>query len=305
VSILFSTAVSDIRFYNRNTGKIEIEQVYGEKFLEFSYNNPLGKIALHALIKRPIFSSWYGNRMNSEKSRSKIEPFIKQYGLNPDEFEKTPEDFESFNDFFFRKLKPSARTIDPDENVITFPADGRHLGFSKASDISSVFVKGQKFDLAQLLNSEELAKKYAHGTLVLSRLCPVDYHRFHFPISGTPSETKMINGFLFSVSPIALSKNLNYLWQNKRTITHVKTEKIGTVLSLEIGATCVGSIHQTFSPNTPMRKGDEKGYFAFGGSSTITLFEENTVELVSDIKQNSARQIETYAQFGSHLAKIH
>lgn len=136
---------------------------------------------------------------------------------------------------------------------------------------------------------------------MLSRLCPVDYHRFHFPVSGTPSPTRLINGPLFSVSPIALGRNLAYLWQNKRTVTEIKTESLGTVLMMEIGATCVGSIKQTYQPDTPMEQGAEKGYFAFGGSSTITLFEPDKVQLAEDLRNNSAQQIETYALMGDKM----
>jgi phosphatidylserine decarboxylase len=131
----------------------------------------------------------------------------------------------------------------------------------------------------------------------------VDYHRFHFPVSGTPGPTRLINGPLFSVSPIALGRNLAYLWQNKRTITEIQTESLGTVLMMEIGATCVGTIEQTYQPDVAMLKGAEKGYFAFGGSSTITIFEPGKVELAEDLLRNSAQQIETYALMGDKMGQ--
>ena len=283
---------------------METEAVYGEGFLQWTYGSPFGAIALNAFVKRPFFSAWYGRRMSQAKSASRVAPFIKQYRLEPNDFADPADSYGNFNEFFFRKLKPSARPIDTDENSVVFPADGRHLGFNRASEINGVFVKGQKFNLAELLGSEQLADQYADGALVLSRLCPVDYHRFHFPAAGTPEETRTINGPLFSVSPIALRKQLSYLWQNKRTVTQLKTEKFGTVLCMEIGATCVGAIHQTFTPGTPTPKGGEKGYFAFGGSSTITIFEPGTVTLESDLTQKSAEQIELYARIGSRMGTL-
>ncbi|MFN4984156.1 MAG: phosphatidylserine decarboxylase, partial [Akkermansiaceae bacterium] len=164
-------------------------------------------------------------------------------------------------------------------------------------------VKGQTFDLPALLGDPALAKKYAHGSLVLSRLCPVDYHRYHFPAAGIPSETHTIPGPLFSVSPIALAQKLSYLWTNKRTLTQLQTEEFGTILILEIGATCVGSIHQIYTPNQPVEKGAEKGYFAFGGSSTITIFEAGKVTLAKDLLENSSKQIELYARIGTPMAE--
>ena len=177
------------------------------------------------------------------------------------------------------------------------------MGFQKASEIRGVFIKGQSFDLPALLEDEETAKRYQDGALVLSRLCPVDYHRYHFPISGIPSAPQTINGPLFSVSPIALRQQLRYLWENKRTITTVKTENFGKVICIEIGATCVGSIHQTFTSGIKVEKGEEKGYFAFGGSSTITLFEPDAVTLEQDLLDHSKNQTELFAQMGSPMAR--
>ncbi len=291
-----------IRYFNRHTQALETEQVYGEAFLRWVYGNPLGAAALHTLVKRGFFSTWYGRRMSRPESAQRIAPFIAEYGLDPTDFADSPDAFGSFNEFFFRKLRPEARPVDEDSHSVVFPADGRHLGFERASAIQGVFVKGQKFDLASLLGDSKLAAQYADGALVLSRLCPVDYHRFHFPVAGTADESRLIDGPLFSVSPIALRKNLSYLWTNKRAITALHTERIGTVLLLEIGATCVGSIHQTFTPGKLVGKGAEKGYFAFGGSSTITLFEPGAIRLAEDLRDHSSSQIELYARMGSAMA---
>ena len=292
--------VDSIRYYNRHTGTHETEEIYGEGFLRWAYGNPLGNLSLHAFVKRPAFSKWYGWRMSKPESAQRVLPFIAKYGLDPDDFAETPCTFRSFNEFFFRKLKTAARPIDA--APVVFPADGRHLGFPDISAIDSFFVKGQRFDLAALLDDDALAAKYAKGSLVLSRLCPVDYHRFHFPAAGVPSETRLINGPLFSVSPIALARNLSYLWTNKRTLTELKTDDFGTILLLEIGATCVGTIQQTFKPGIPVEKGAEKGYFAFGGSSTITIFEPGHATLADDLLENSAKQTELYARVGSAMA---
>lgn len=292
-----------IRYFNRETGKTEIEQVYGEGFLRWTYGHPAGALALWGFVKRPFFSAWYGRRMSTPQSAERVAPFIKRYGLDAADFADKPESFASFNEFFYRKLKPEARPVDKDPESVVFPADGRHLGFQKATEVEGVFVKGQKWNLPALLGDEKLASRYADGTLVLSRLCPVDYHRFHFPVAGVPGETRLIEGPLFSVSPIALRKKLAYLWTNKRTVTLLETERFGTVLLLEIGATCVGTIHQTYRPGEAVEKGAEKGFFAFGGSSTITIFEPGKVILVKDLAANSARQSELYAKVGTRMAR--
>lgn len=289
-----------IHFLNRYTGKIETEKVYGEAFLDWTYNSSLGKLPLHLFVKRPFFSKWYGRKMNHPDTKKKIGPFIDDYEMADEDFLESLESFPHFNAFFYRKLKQSARPISDSE--VVFPADGRHLGFEKASAIKDFFVKGQRFDIKELLQDDYLYKMFKDGPLVLSRLCPTDYHRYHFPVTGTPGTTRLINGPLYSVSPIALRKNLAYLWQNKRTVTLIETTDIGTVAVLEIGATCVGAIHQTYQENKLVNKGDEKGFFSFGGSSVITIFQPNKIALEKDLLQNTLIQRELYAKMGDRLA---
>ena len=136
--------------------------------------------------------------------------------------------------------------------------------------------------------------------MVIARLSPTDYHRFHFPVDGTPSAPHPVQGPLFSVNSIALAKRLSALWENKRVMTEIATE-CGTILMVEIGATCVGSIHQTFSPHAKVKKGDEKGYFSFGGSCLVLLFEKNRIRFDADLVMNSSKQLETKGLFGTSL----
>src|SRR4029079_6475889 len=122
------------------------------------------------------------------------------------------------------------------------------------SKVDGIFVKGQKFSLLGLLRVGELAKRYERGAVVMSRLCPVDYHRFHFPVAGTPEKARIINGPLFSVSPIALRQNIRILSENKRALAVIRAPEFGDVLILEIGATNVGSIEYTYVPGEPVQK---------------------------------------------------
>ena len=141
---------SGIQFFNRYTGQVETEKVYGESWLRFVLFNPFGQLALHAVVKRAWFSRWYGWRMSQSGSVSGVRTFIEQYGIAEEEHVKATNEFSSFNDFFYRKLKPEARLVDASADSVVFPADGRHLGFAKASEVESVFVKGQRFDLFKM-----------------------------------------------------------------------------------------------------------------------------------------------------------
>ncbi len=290
-----------IQFFNRCSGRLETEAVYGERFLRWTYGNPLGRLAVHALFKRSLFSRWYGWRMNAARSRAKIAPFIARYAVDSTEFADAPESYRSFNEFFYRKLKPSARPIDPASKAVVFPADGRHLGFQDVSKLDGIFVKGAVFDLGKLLGDAALAAQFREGTIVLSRLCPVDYHRYHFPVAGVPNTPRLINGPLLSVSPIAHRQIIDIFTENKRAVTRIASAEFGTVLMLEVGATCVGSFEYTFTAGRPVAKGAEKGFFKFGGSETITIFERGRVRLTEDLLQHSAQRVELYARMGDRL----
>jgi phosphatidylserine decarboxylase len=139
--------------------------------------------------------------------------------------------------------------------------------------------------------------------MILSRLCPVDYHRFHFPCAGQPGPPRFINGWLYSVNPIALATRPSIFWENKRVVTAIESPALGQVQFVEIGATMVGSIRQTYTPGETVAKGDEKGYFAFGGSSVAVLFEKGRIEIDTDLLKNTDNGLETYARVGERMGR--
>ena len=290
-----------IRFYHRYKKTIEVEQVYGERWLRLAYENPVGRFFVWMLARRAFFSRWYGYKMNKRVSALQVIPFIARYNIDVDEFTKSAFDYKTFNEFFYRALKPDARPIAPGENVAVFPADGRHLAFGNVATAPGFYVKGATFTLAELLGDPATAAKFEGGSLLISRLCPVDYHRFHFPVSGAPSDSRRIDGWLYSVSPVALRHNLSYLVQNKREVTLVESPAFGTVAMIEVGATNVGSIRQTYVSGRSVQKGDEKGLFAFGGSCVITVFQRGKIRFDDDVVARSAEHIETYAKMGDRL----
>ncbi len=305
-----SMPAAPIRFYNRYTRQIETEQVFGEGWLRFAYGNPLGRLSVWAFARRAMFSRLYGTKMNNPTSALRILPFIWKYDMDSDEFAKSPFDYKTFNEFFFRALKPGMRPIAAGENVAVFPADGRHLAFQNVAEAPGFYVKGATFTLAELLGEADmpegerkLAKTFASGAMLISRLCPVDYHRYHFAVSGMPGESRRIDGWLYSVSPIALRHNLRYLVMNKREVTLIESPQFGQVAMIEVGATNVGSIRQTFVPGRPVMKGDEKGMFAFGGSCVITLFQRDRIQFDADIVSQSKQHLETYAKMGDRLGE--
>ena len=292
-----------IRYFDRYARSLKTEQIYGEKWLRFAYENPAGRFFVWLAARRAFFSRWYGWKMRKPVSALRVLPFITEYNLNVDEFAKSAFDYKTFNEFFYRALKPSARPIADGARIAVFPADGRHLAMPNVDTADGFYVKGAKFSLGELLGDETLAKNFAGGAMLISRLCPVDYHRFHFPVSGVPNEPRLINGWLYSVSPVALRRNVRYLVENKRELTLVESPEFGTVAVLEVGATNVGSITQSFVPGRTMAKGDEKGLFAFGGSCVITLFQRGRIRFDTDLLSSSEQHVELYAKMGDRLGE--
>jgi phosphatidylserine decarboxylase len=292
-----------IRYYHRYRKTVETEQIYGEKWTRWIYETALGRAALGLLVKRAFVSRYYGWKMSQPASANKILPFIVDYDLDVDEFAKKPFAFKTFNEFFYRALKAGARPVAPGDSVAVLPADGRHLAFQVIDAAEGIYAKGQRFDLGVFLGDATLAAEFAGGSLLISRLCPVDYHRFHFPVDGTPGEPRLINGWLYSVNPIALRQNLAALWENKRMVTLVESPVFGRVAVVEIGATMVGSIMQTFLPGRAVAKGEEKGLFKFGGSCVVTLFQQSRIKFDADLVKYSAEGLEVYGRMGDRLGE--
>ena len=293
-----------ILFYDRYEGRLRSEAIYGEKALRWAYETRLGGICLEGVVKRPWFSALYGLWADSRISAREIGPFLERFGVDPSEFADAPESFRTFNEFFHRRLRPGARPVAPGEDVAVFPADGRHLLVPDLSAASAIYAKGRRLDLGTLLGDEVFAARFHGGSAVLSRLCPTDYHRYHFPLAGECGRPRRIGGPLYSVSPVALARSLRYLLENKRQVTEVRHPRIGAYLFLEIGATNVGGIVATAEPGARVAKGDEKGYFRFGGSMVVCLFPAGAFEPDEDLAEQSAAGIELYARVGDRMGRI-
>ena len=211
-------------------------------------------------------------------------------------------EYRSFNEFFIRKIKKELRPINNEDNVVISPADGKLLAYANIEKDLHFVVKGYDFSIAEFLNNEELAEEYTCGSLIIIRLAPSDYHRFHFPFDATPEKTHIIKGKYYSVSPLSIRKKFKTFYQNKREYTILKSELFDDVIMAEIGATLVGCIKQTYTPFNSVKKGDEKGYFEFGGSSVILLFKKGMITIDPDLLQNSHLSYETKVKMGERIA---
>ena len=288
-----------IKYYERESGQIKTENVAGEKWLVWLYYNPIGESTLWALAKRKLVSAIYGYMMDRTYSAKKIHPFIEDFDIDMSVAQK--QEFKNFNDFFTRKLKYEARPIDIRTNIAVSPADGKILAYADISN-SDFIIKGFRFDVFSFLDNPDLAQKYHDGALLIIRLAPVDYHRFHFPVSGNISLNKKIEGDYYSVNPFALRKKAQIFCLNKREFTILSNPLFGDIIMAEVGATMVGSIEQTFKGSSVI-KGEEKGYFKFGGSTVVLLFEKNKIHIDEDLLLNTAMGYETTVKMGERIGE--
>lgn len=292
-----------IQVYNRKTQKYEVEKVAGGNYIKWSYESPIGKSFTELLIKKKLFSKLYGSYCNTSLSKKKISKFIKNFNIDMNISSNTVDDFNNFNDFFVRSLKEEARPINKDSNILISPGDGRLFAYENISIDNLIQVKGIHYSLSELIEDNALAKEYEGGTCLVLRLCPTDYHRFHFVDKGIPLENHFIKGNYYSVNPVALEKIPKLYCQNKREWSVFKSDNFGDIIHIEVGATCVGTIIQSYTVNERVNKGDEKGYFKFGGSTTILLLKKDTVKIDEDIINQTKLGYETMVLMGESIGK--
>ncbi len=292
-----------IKYYNRNSKAYEIENVAGGGILDFIYDNPIGKVFLPKIASRKILTKIYGSCCDLRVSKKYIKKFVKRFNIDMKDYDKNIEHYTSFNDFFYRKLSQNCRPVCNDEKIFISPCDGKLLAIEKLDEDSSFSVKGFKYNLNELIYNKSISDKYKNGLCLIFRLCPTDYHRFHFVDSGMCSKSNFIKGNYYSVNPIALENISKIFSENKREYSILKSENFDDILYIEVGATFVGSIIQTYSTSTKVNRGDEKGYFKFGGSTVILLLKENIIKLDGDISTQSIQGIETSVYMGEKIGE--
>ena len=292
--------MDQIKYIDRKSGKEVVENPPGAGFLKFLYNHPFGKLSLNLLFKRKLVSTAGGWFMSGSRSAKRIEGFINQHKMDLSDYLVPEGGYKTFNDFFYRKICDGARPLGSD---FVSPADGKIIVFNTIDRCTQFFVKGSSFNISDFLNSKKLAEKYEGGGLAIIRLAPTDYHRYHFPASGKADPSVKIKGPYYSVSPLALKQSVRILLENKREYTILKTSEYGDVVICDVGATMVGSIHQTYKANSDVKKGEEKGYFAFGGSTLVILIEKDKVKFDEDLIGNTQNGMETAVRMGETIAK--
>jgi phosphatidylserine decarboxylase len=238
-----------------------------------------------------------GKKYDDPASASQIEGFIAFHQLDMSEVLLPIEQFKNFNEFFYRALKPEARpcSAPDDPKIIVSPADCRSVVFNKMDDATQIWVKGRDYSVEKLLGDAYPldAKRYKNGALGIFRLAPQDYHRFHIPVDGVLATPKLIEGEYYTVNPMAIRSALDVYGENVRVVVPIDSVAHGRVMFICIGAMMVGSTVITRKPGQKVKRAEELGYFKFGGSTILLLFETGAMNFDDDLVKNSTGAVET------------
>jgi len=248
-----------------------------------------------------------GKKYDSPESAKEIPGFIAFHNLIREDIKDPLDSFKNFNEFFYRKLHEKARTVsDPSDPArLVSVADCRMMAFETVNEATNLWIKGREFTVARLLGQayQDQAQNYIGGALAIFRLAPQDYHRFHVPVDGRIGAMTYIAGEYYTVNPQAIRTTLDVYGENARKIVPIDSPVFGRVMAVCIGAMMVGTILTTVKEGDEVVRGQEFGYFAFGGSTIVLLFEKGAVEWDEDLLQNGRSRLETLVRVGMGVGK--
>lgn len=292
---------ANILVQDRLTGQINEERmsIYVRLGIRLLYkglkSREMEKKRVRKLLRSMSFKQ--GRKYDDPASASQITGFINFHQLDMNEVKLPTEQFKTFNEFFYRELKPGARpcSAPDDPNVIVSPADCRSVVFNRLEDAQRIWVKGREFSIERLLGDAypQDAKRYQNGSLGIFRLAPQDYHRFHIPVDGVMGEPKLIEGEYYTVNPMAIRSALDVYGENVRVVVPIDSACHGRVMVICVGAMMVGSTVITRKAGEKVRRAEELGYFKFGGSTLLLLFEPGKMRFDEDLVTNASGALET------------
>lgn len=300
----------DILYYDRSDQTVKKEKVYGEAGIKLLYLNPIGKMVRY-LFTRPFFSDLYGWFQDHPLSSRKVTDFVEKFQIPLNQYEAgslkhkdQTHSYKSFNEFFIREFKSGQRPFESTPEIMPAFCEARYYGWAEIKDNLSFPVKGTYLNAPALLGSlnSRWGDTFKDGPLLLARLCPVDYHRFHYPDNGRLIEVSDEGHELESVNPLALSIKPKIFLKNKRRVSIIETVNFGKIAYIEVGATCVGKIIQS-NRYKNFKRGDEKGYFLFGGSTVIVVGEPGKWKPSQDILEKTSNQQEVLVQLGQAIGQ--
>jgi phosphatidylserine decarboxylase len=294
----------DIKYIDRNSGETLCESVSAGFLVKGLYAS-WGRI-FTGPMSLPLLSKLVGWYQNRSISRRGIRPFVLKHGIRLEEFSPVHRQgapYRNFNEFFIREFSPGQRSFPQEGSIMGAFAEGRYLACSNFDEGTSLPIKGVNLGVRQLMGDSPRANEFIGGPALICRLCPVDYHRFHFPDEGSLGEHYRLGGRFHSVNPLALRCKGDIWFTNERQVSILETAHFKKLAMIEVGAMCVGKIVQIHSRGQQFGRGDQKGYFLFGGSTVIVIGEKGAWSPSEDLLVNTSRGFETLVRLGDRVAK--
>jgi len=277
------------------------------QILEFYYLidlSPNGK-----LQKDPLFQQWtvkfakdWGNYLDTPESANELKTFYDDPAYSIDDYFEGPSGWLTFNQFFGREIRPGKRPIDGrnDDSIVTAPSDSVFHGHWQIDEDSEVTTKGITWSISELLEGSPYKDRFKGGTYMHMFLNVNDYHRHHVPAGGVVKEARIIPGKVVldvmkkEDGSLDVVDGDSYQFTQARGLI-VLDSPVGLVAVLPIGMAQVSSVIITAEVGAELAKGEEFGYFQFGGSDIVVIFEAGKVDITAEIG--------THYNVGKQIAK--
>ena len=282
--------------YKDRSGEWIEEETITEKIYPILFGNPIGRF-LTKPFTSPMFSKFIGAVLDCRLSVILTLPYKKMHKIDMKRYK--PQFYESFNAFFMRETKEEYRVIDEEIGSMIAPAEGRMMLYP-ITEQQTVTVKGAEYSISSLLKSKKLASRYAGGNAMVVHLSGGNSHHYCYVAEGIKGKNHYLQGNLQAFHPIHHEQVKTY-WENSREFCRIRTEHFGEVIQMEVGALSVGRICNLQEGIARVKKGEEKGCFAYGGSAIVVLFEKDRVDFDEDLVENSEQGVETMVRLGERV----
>lgn len=285
---------------NRRTGRMERETQFSAGLFYFLFDTRLGLRLSKSFFIKPWFSKLYGEYQDSPRTAVNIEQFVREHGIRTEEYEEGP--FSSFNRFFYRRFRPGQRPFPVEEKVLGAPAEGRVLAYQNLRECPLLSIKGSRLTLDDLVQDPGLiTEAMRSGPVLIFRLSPLDYHRFHAPDDLKVLSKHEVPGELFTVHPLGWKNRPDVFFQNQRGWLRTASHRFGPLLYGAIGGFVVGRIR--WNEASAFARGEEMGWFEMGGSTIVVVGEAGAFEIDADLLKNTSEGVETLVRLGEPVAR--
>jgi len=232
-----------------------------------------------------------GEFLDTPASAAAIRSYTALPNYHMDDYFVEPSGWLTYNQFFAREVKPGKRPIAEPRNdkVIVSPADSVFVGKWDIDANSKVTIKGVTWPIAKLLEGSPYQDAFKNGVYTHSFLDADDYHRYHIPVAGEIKEVRKIEGRVYANlirkadGSLGVIDGDTYQYNQERGLIVIDSPEVGLVAVLPVGMGFVSSVNLTPEVGASLQKGDEFGFFLFGGSDIVMLFQNKKVVIDAEV----------------------